>query len=67
MLSLICMLMNCVVRLKFIEVSSLSNPMEARFCIAPKNCIQKDDVLAYARPKPLLRSLALNWNLDKVQ
>ena len=35
----------------------LSNPMEARYCIAPKGCIHKYDVLAYVRPKPLLHSL----------
>ena len=31
--------------------------MEARCCIAPKDCIQKEDVLAYVRPKPLLHSI----------
>ena len=40
-----------VVFLVFLGGSSLSNPMEAR-CIAPKDCIQKDDVLAYGRHMP---------------
>ena len=43
-----------IVRLVFIEGSFLSNAMEARCCIAPKDCMQKDDVLTYVRPKPLL-------------
>ena len=46
-----------VVRLVFLEGNSLSNPMEARCCIAPKNCMQKEDVLAYVLPKPLLHNL----------
>ena len=41
------MLTECVVRFVFLEGSSLSNPMEARCCIAPKDCMQKEDVLAY--------------------
>ena len=45
-----------VVRLVFHEISSLSNPMEARYCIVPRNCVQKDDVLAYVRSSPLLHS-----------
>ena len=50
------MLTELVVRLVFLEESSLSNPMEARCCIAPKDCIQKEDVLTFVRPKPLLHN-----------
>ena len=46
-----------VVRLVFLEGRSLSNPVEARCCIAPKDCMQKEDVLAYVLPKQLLHSL----------
>ena len=50
-------LMERVVHLVFLEGSSLSNPVEARCCIAPKDCMQKEDVLEYVRPMPLLHSL----------
>ncbi len=50
-----------IVRLVYLEGSSLSNPMEARCCIVPRNCIQKKDVLAYVRPKPLLHSLDIPY------
>ena len=46
-----------VVRLVFLERSS--NPMEARCCIARKECMQKEDVLAYVWSKPLLHSLGV--------
>ena len=48
-----------VVRLAFLERSSISNPMEARYCIVPRNCIYKEDVLAYVQPKQLLHSLGV--------
>ena len=46
-----------VVRLIFLEGSSLSNPMEPRCCVAPNDCMHEDDVLTHVRPKPLLHSL----------
>ena len=45
-----------IVHLVFLERSSLSNPKEARYCDVPRNCTQKEDMLAYVRPKPLLHS-----------
>ena len=41
-----------VVRLVFLDSSSHSIPMEARYCIVPRNCRQKEGVLAYVRFKP---------------
>ena len=55
-----------VVRLVFLERSSLSNPLEARCCIAPKECMHKEDVLSYVRPKPLLHSLGVPLLCDAV-
>ena len=34
------------VGLVFLEGSSLSNPIEARWTLTPKDCMQKEDVLA---------------------
>ena len=57
----LCLLAERVVRLVFLEGSSFYNPMEARCCIAPKDCIQKEDVLAYVRPTPLLHGLDVRY------
>ena len=35
--------------------------MEARYYIAPKNCMEKEDVLAYVRLKPLLPLLDVRY------
>ena len=40
--------------MKFLEGSSLSDPVEARSRVTLKNCVQKEYVLAYVWPKTLL-------------
>ena len=40
--------------MEFLEGSSLSDPVEARCRVTPKNCLRKEYVLAYVWPKTLL-------------